>query len=223
LCSDDYEQIKTKVNDNKKISLVIGTSLVVIIIALFGLGITLDHESMPVSTAYSIIVGGGYTQMNIAYAQMNVPNGNSTTFIGNTKIPPNSNNTMTTVVNNASNNKIPTSIDRSQVAENVTAASAFTKQNASAPISASGISTPGKHPASYPPTSYPLNNSTTNNNQTNTSTNNTSTNNTSTNNTSTNNTSTNNTSTNNTSAINSPTTSTINTGCKVLLSVVHAC
>jgi hypothetical protein len=105
---------------------------------------------------------------------MNVPNGNSTTFIGNTKIPPNSNNTMTTVVNNASNSKISTSIDRSQIAQNVTAASAFTKQNASAPISASGISTPGKHPASYPPT-YPLNNNSGNTNQTNNSTNNTST------------------------------------------------
>jgi hypothetical protein len=147
---------------------------------------------------YNMVEGGVYTQMNIAYAQMNVPNGNSTTFIGNTKIPPNSNNTMTTVVNNASNSKIPTSIDRSQVAENVTAASAFTKQNASAPISASGISTPGKHPANYPPTSYPLNNSTTNNNQTNTSI-------------------------NNTSAVNAPTTNTNNTGCKVLLTVVHAC
>jgi hypothetical protein len=129
---------------------------------------------------------------------MNVPNGNSTTFIGNTKIPPNSNNTMTTVVNNASNNKISTSIDRSQIAQNVTAASAFTKQNASAPISATGISTPGKHPANYPSTSYPLNNNTANTNQTNNSTSNTST-------------------------INQPTTKTINTGCKALLSSIHVC
>lgn len=193
MCSYDCEQIKIKVNDNKKIFLVIGTSLVIIIITLFGLGITFEHESGSLSTAYSIVVRGGYTQMNTAYAQMNIPNGNSTTFIGNTKIPPNSNNTMTTVVNNASNSKISTSIDKSQIAENVTAASAFTKQNASAPISATGISTPGKHPASYPPTSYPLNNSTTNTNQTNTPTNNTST------------------------------IKTNNTGCKVLLSVVHSC
>jgi hypothetical protein len=124
---------------------------------------------------------------------MNVPNGNSTTFIGNTKIPPNSNNTMTTVVNNASNSKISTSIDRSQIAQNVTAASAFTKQNASAPISASGISTPGKHPASYPPTSYPLNNNTGNTNQTNNST------------------------------INTSTINTNTTGCKTLLSAGHVC
>jgi len=192
LCSNYSERIKTRVNDNKPTFLITGTSLV-IIITLVGLGVAFEHESRSLSTAYTIAVGGGYTQMNIAYAQMNVPGGNSTTFIGNTKIPLNSNNTMTTVVNNASNSKIPTPIDRSQIAENVTAASAFTKQNASAPISASGISTPGKHPASYPPTSYPLNNSTTNNNQT------------------------------NTSAINAPTTSTNNTGCKLLLSVVHAC
>jgi hypothetical protein len=180
-------------NDNKKISLVIGTSLVIIIIiTLVGLGVAFDHESRSLSTVYSIVVGGGYTQMN-AHAQMNIPNGNSTTFIGNTKIPPNSNNTMTTVVNNASNNKISTSIDRSQIAENVTAASAFTKQNTSAPISASGISTPGKHPASYPPTSYPLNNNTANTNLTHSST------------------------------INSSTTNTNNTGCKVPLSAVHGC
>jgi len=186
LCFDYSERIKTKANDNKQIFLIAGTSLV-IIITIVGLGAAFEHESRSFSIAYNIAVGGAYPQMNIAYAQMNVPNGNSTTFIGNTKIPSNSNNTMTTVVNNASNNKITTSIDRSQVAENVTASSAFTKQNASAPISASGISTPGEHPASYPPTSYPLNNSTTNNNQTNTSTNNTST-------------------------INAPTTSTNNTG-----------
>jgi hypothetical protein len=157
-------------NDSKKISLVIGTSLVIIImITLVGLGVAFEHESGSLSTVYSIVGGrGGHTQMNAAYAQMNVPNGNSTTFIGNTKIPTNSNNTMTTVENNASNNKISTSIDRSQVAENITAASAFTRQNASAPISASGISTPGKHPA------YPLNNNTAKTNQTNSSTINTS-------------------------------------------------
>jgi hypothetical protein len=187
-------------NDSKKISLVIGTSLVIIImITLVGLGVAFEHESGSLSTVYSIVGGrGGHTQMNAAYAQMNVPNGNSTTFIGNTKIPPNSNNTMTTVVNNASNSKISTSIDRSQIAQNVTAASAFTKQNASAPISASGISTPGKHPASYPPTSYPLNNNTGNTNQTNNSTINTST-------------------------INTSTINTNTTGCKTLLSAVHVC
>ena len=177
-------------NDNKKISLVVGTSLV-IIITLFGVGIAFEQDSRSLSTVYSIIIGG-YTQMN-AYAQMNVPNGNSSTFIGNTKIPPNSNNTMTTVVNNSSNSNISTSIGKSQIAQNVTAASAFTKQNASAPIPASGISTPGKHPASYPPTPYPLNNNTTNTNQTNRST------------------------------INTSTINTNNTSCKVLLSAVHVC
>ena len=100
---------------------------------------------------------------------------------------------MTTVVNNVSDSKISTSIDRSQIAQNVTAASAFTKQNASAPISASGISTPGKHPASYPPTSYPLNNNTGNTNQTNNST------------------------------INTSTINTNTTGCKTLSSAVHVC
>jgi hypothetical protein len=180
-------------NGNKKISLVVGTLLVIIVITLVGLGVAFEQESRSLSTIYDIVTGGGSAQTNAAYAQMNVPNGNSTTFIGNTKIPPNSNNTMTTVVNNASNSKISTSIDRSQIAQNVTAASAFTKQNASAPISASGISTPGKHPASYPPTSYPLNNNTGNTNQTNNST------------------------------INTSTINTNTTGCKTLLSDVHVC
>jgi len=180
-------------SSNKKISLVVGTSLVIILITLVGLGVAFEQESRSLSTIYGIVTGGGSAQTNAAYAQMNVPNGNSTTFIGNTNIPPNSNNTMTTVVNNVSDSKISTSIDRSQIAQNVTAASAFTKQNASAPISASGISTPGKHPASYPPTSYPLNNNTGNTNQTNNST------------------------------INTSTINTNTTGCKTLSSAVHVC
>ena len=181
-------------NNNNKKNVLSNSGIIItilVVFSLFGLVITYPQGSELSSRVYHI---GDDKGANVAYGQMNVANGNSTTFIGSTKIPSNSNNTMTTVISNTSNNKNSTSIDRSRIAQNVTAASAFTKENASAPIPATGISTPGKHAASYPPTSYPLSNNTGNTNQTNNPT------------------------INHTSTINTNT-----TGCKMLLSAVHVC
>ncbi len=80
-----------------------------------------------------------------AFAQMNSPNGSSTTILGNIIIPPNSNGTMTTAVNNANNSTNPTAINKTLVAQNVTAAVNILKENATTPISPTGISTQGLH------------------------------------------------------------------------------
>lgn len=79
------------------------------------------------------------------FAQMNSPNGSSTTILGEITIPPNSNGTMTTAVNNANNNTNPTAINKTLVAQNVTAAVNILKENATFPISPTGISTQGLH------------------------------------------------------------------------------
>src|SRR5215211_197554 len=75
-----------------------------------------------------------------AYAQINSPNQNMTTILGDVKIPSNSNDTMTTI-----NNTIPTSINKTLVAQNATSAVNFLKENATTPISPTGISTQGLH------------------------------------------------------------------------------
>jgi hypothetical protein len=82
----------------------------------------------------------------IAYAQMNSPNGSSTTILGDVMIPSNTNDTKTTVVNNISNNNtIPTAINQTLVAQNVTSAVNIVKENTTTPISPTGISTQGLH------------------------------------------------------------------------------
>src|SRR5215211_906060 len=75
-----------------------------------------------------------------AYAQINSPNQNMTTILGDVKIPSNSNDTMTTI-----NNTIPTSINKTLVAQNATSAVNFLKENSTTPISPTGISTQGLH------------------------------------------------------------------------------
>jgi heme/copper-type cytochrome/quinol oxidase subunit 2 len=63
----------------------------------------------------------------------------STTIIGNTTIP-NTNGSATTALSNASGTNA-TGIHRNALAENVTSANAFTKENVTAPVPPTGIST----------------------------------------------------------------------------------
>jgi cytoskeletal protein RodZ len=78
----------------------------------------------------------------IAYAQMNSKQGSSTTLIGDTNIPySSSNDTKTTVVDNATKSNVSTSIDRAAIALNSTAANNFAKEPPTSPISPTGIST----------------------------------------------------------------------------------
>jgi hypothetical protein len=80
----------------------------------------------------------------VVYAQMNSKQGSPTTLIGDVNIPySNSNDTKTTVVNNATNSKISTSIDKTAIALNVTSAVNFAKETPTTPISPTGISTQG--------------------------------------------------------------------------------
>jgi hypothetical protein len=82
----------------------------------------------------------------VVYAQMNSKQGSPTTLIGNVNIPySTSNDTKTTVVNNATNSKISTSIDKAAIAQNVTSAVNFAKETPTTPVSPTGISTQGLH------------------------------------------------------------------------------
>lgn len=80
-----------------------------------------------------------------AHAEINSFNKNMSTILGDVKIPSNSNDTMTTIMNNASNNTIPTAINKTLLGQNATSAVNFLKENATTPISPSGISTQGLH------------------------------------------------------------------------------
>ncbi len=93
----------------------------------------------------------------IVYAQMNSKQGSSSTLIGDVNIPySSSNDTKTTVVNNATNSTISTAIDKTAIAQNVTDAVNFAKETPTTPISPTGISTQGLH---QPPGHRILNNS----------------------------------------------------------------
>jgi len=92
-----------------------------------------------------------------AHAQINSFNKNMSTILGDVKIPSNSNDTMTTVTNNSSNNTIPTAINKTLLGQNATSAVNFLKENATTPISPSGISTQGLH---QPPQHRLVNNNT---------------------------------------------------------------
>ncbi len=82
----------------------------------------------------------------VVYAQMNNKQGSPTTLIGDVNIPySTSNDTKTTVVNNATNSKINTSIDKSAIAQNVTSVVNFAKETPTTPISPTGIPTQGLH------------------------------------------------------------------------------
>jgi hypothetical protein len=106
------------------------------------------------------IVSNNNIKYYSAHAQINSFNKNMSTMLGDVKIPSNSNDTMTTVMNNASNHTIPTAINKTLVAQNVTSAVNFLKENATTPISPTGISTQGLH---QPPQHRLVNNSNNNN------------------------------------------------------------
>jgi len=93
----------------------------------------------------------------IVYAQMNSKQGSSSTLIGDVNISySTSNDTKTTVVNNATNSTISTAIDKTAIAQNATDAVNFAKETPTTPISPTGISTQGLH---QPPGHRILNNS----------------------------------------------------------------
>ena len=82
----------------------------------------------------------------IVYAQMNSKQGSSSTLLGDVNIPySSSNDTKTTVVNNATNSTISTAIDKTAIAQNVTDAVNIAKETPTTPISPTGISTQGLH------------------------------------------------------------------------------
>ena len=70
-----------------------------------------------------------------------IPNNN--TIIGNTIIPSNTNGTTTTAKNATGTSGI--GVNPALLASNVTAANAFTKENTTAPVSPTGISTNAAH------------------------------------------------------------------------------
>jgi cytoskeletal protein RodZ len=70
-----------------------------------------------------------------------IPNNN--TIIGNAMIPSNTNGTTTTAKNATGTNAI--GVSPALLASNVTAANAFTKENTTAPVSPTGISTNAAH------------------------------------------------------------------------------
>lgn len=102
------------------------------------------------------------SNMVIVHAQMNNAKGSNTTIIGDVMIPSASNDTKTSVVDNATNSTISTAIDKTQIAQNITSAANFAKEPPTTPISPTGISTQGLH---QPPEHRLVNNSATTVNQ----------------------------------------------------------
>jgi microcystin-dependent protein len=98
------------------------------------------------------------SNMVVVYAQMNNAKGSNTTMIGDVMIPSASNDTKTSVVDNATNSTISTTIDKTQIAQNITSAANFAKEPPTTPISPTGISTQGLH---QPPGHRLVNNSVT--------------------------------------------------------------
>ena len=98
------------------------------------------------------------SNMVVVYAQMNNAKGSNTTLIGDVMIPSASNDTKTSVVDNATNSTISTAIDKTQIAQNITSAANFAKEPPNTPISPTGISTQGLH---QPPGHRLVNNSVT--------------------------------------------------------------
>ena len=96
--------------------------------------------------------------MVVVYAQMNNAKGSNTTLIGDVMIPSASNDTKTSVVDNATNSTLSTAIDKTQIAQNITSAANFAKEPPTTPISPTGISTQGLH---QPPGHRLVNNSVT--------------------------------------------------------------
>jgi hypothetical protein len=123
------------INQTPKINLLMLIIMSLILVFLYP-SVVHDLES---------IVSNNNVKDYSAHAQINSFNKNMSTTLGDVKIPSNSNDTMTTVINNASNHTIPTAINKTLVAQNVTSAVNFLKENTTTPISPTGISTQGLH------------------------------------------------------------------------------
>ncbi len=130
--------LNKKPNQNVTISFLTGSIMVSLctVIMIVAIQIFIPDNNVNVNTAY--------LSNTLAYAQMNNKQGSPTTLIGDVNIPySTSNDTKTTVVNNASNSNISTAIDKSAIAENATSAVNFAKETPTTPISPTGISTQG--------------------------------------------------------------------------------
>jgi len=139
---------KMTINQTPKINLLMLIIMSLVLVFLYP-SVVNDLES---------IVSNNNVKYYSAHAQINSFNKNMSTILGDVKIPSNSNDTMTTVMNNASNNTIPTAINKTLLGQNATSAVNFLKENATTPISPSGISTQGLH---QPPQHRLVNNSNT--------------------------------------------------------------
>jgi microcystin-dependent protein len=118
------------------------------------------NQKSKINTILSIIAGlitvASLYGVTAVFAQINSIQGSNTTIIGDVTIPANSNDTKTSVANNATNSTISTAIDKASIAKNITSAVIFTKEDPTTPISPTGISTQGLH---QPPQHRLVNNS----------------------------------------------------------------
>jgi hypothetical protein len=132
------ESMSTGNTINKEERLVLLTLICLIPIALL-CTFTINDAGYFDATVNSLTYSSAYV-----HAQMNSPNGSSTTMLGDIVIPSNSNDTMTTAAtNNTPGNVSSTAINKTLVAQNVTSAVNFLKENPTFPISPTGISTQG--------------------------------------------------------------------------------
>jgi len=130
-----------KSNTNAKTSFIAGIIVISIFASTFIMAVTHIHTITTTGDTVNLKL---LTTNTIAYAQMNSKQGSSSTLIGDTIIPySSSNDTKTTVVDNTTNSKVSTSIDRAAIAQNSTAANNFAKEPPTSPISPTGISTEG--------------------------------------------------------------------------------
>jgi hypothetical protein len=130
-----------KSNTNAKTSFIAGIIVISIFASTLIMAVTHIHTITTTGDTFNLKL---LTTNTIAYAQMNSKQGSSSTLIGDTIIPySSSNDTKTTVVDNTTNSKVSTSIDRAAIAQNSTAANNFAKEPPTSPISPTGISTEG--------------------------------------------------------------------------------
>lgn len=133
------------IKENRLILLV-----VIFLMPIFAYTFTINNMEKHFSTDNDI------KYASFVFAQMNSPNGSSTTILGDIVIPSNSNDTMTTAINSTDKNAISTSINKTLVAQNVSSAVNILKEDRTFPISPTGISTQGLH---QPPEHRLVNNS----------------------------------------------------------------
>jgi microcystin-dependent protein len=109
----------------------------------------MSNQKSKINTILSFIAGSimvaSLYGVTVVFAQINSIQGSNTTILGDVTIPANSNDTKTSVANNATNSTISTAIDKSSIAKNITSAVIFAKEDPTTPISPTGISTQGLH------------------------------------------------------------------------------